>query len=111
VDRIEITECGICRLSNRTARDAPGTASGTMQSSDGKLLASTATIPARDGLSSATPTGSSAARATPPLRCATSTSCRPRVRNAQTGSVMFQEGGDRPQEHGHLHRSDYMLDK
>jgi hypothetical protein len=111
VDRIEITECGIYRLSNRTARDAPGTASGTMQSSDGKLLASTATIPARDGLSFGytyriigRPRDTSVTLRDINIVPAPGAQRADRQRDVSGG-------GDRPQEHGHLHRFDYMLDK
>jgi hypothetical protein len=51
VERIEITEFGIYDLKRTKTIDAPGTASGSMLETEGKLVQRTSVIPARLGLS------------------------------------------------------------
>jgi hypothetical protein len=110
VERIEITEFGIYDLKRTKTVDAPGTATGSMLETEGKLIQKTSVIPARLGISfgfSYRIIGSPAnGRVT--LKDVNIVP-EPGLRNPKTRNIIFREEVAVVRTMRGVHRSDYSL--
>lgn len=110
VERIEITEFGIYELKRTDTLDAPGTSTGTLLETQGKLVQKTSIIPARLGISfgySYRIIGSPAnGRVT--LKDVNIVP-EPGLRNPKTRNIIFREEVQVVRTFKGVHRSDYSL--